>query len=86
MSSRISAPAAFLARIDRIGVGDDHVDGLRLGAADLVRLLKAVELATLDRSEHDHAVAKGQLRMRDLTVFARLDELRSVFALIVILP
>src|SRR5690606_30536547 len=54
-----------------VGVVNDEIGGLRLGATDLVRLLhQPAELAVADGAQHDHAVAEAKLGMCDRTVLA----------------
>src|SRR5207249_4384269 len=58
-----------------VGICDDRVDGLCLGAADLIRLLQQPPVGVVaDRSEHDHPVAEAELGVRDPVFAFRNDE------------
>jgi hypothetical protein len=57
----------FSGSVDCVGVAYDEVDALGLAEADLVGLgHELAELAAVvDRAEHDHAVAEGELGVHD---------------------
>jgi len=62
--------------IDGVGVGDDEVWGLGLAVADLVGLgEKLAEGRIGDGTEHDHAVAEGELGVGDGVAGAHVDGL-----------
>ncbi|KAG0923443.1 hypothetical protein G6F32_014273 [Rhizopus arrhizus] len=60
-----ACPGGLGAGVMRIGIGDDHARALGLAATDLIRHGGVLRPRTLvaGRTEHDHAVAEGQLRM-----------------------
>jgi hypothetical protein len=65
----------FGARIMRIGILDDDVGTLGTDAADFPRWLDPLaEFVLACRAQHDHAIAEGQLRMRDCSALAGNDE------------
>jgi hypothetical protein len=63
--------------VDGVGVGDDEVGALRLAAVDLVGLGHefAGGGAVVERTEHDHAVAEGELGVGDGVAGAHVDSL-----------
>jgi len=63
-------------RIVGVGVADDEIAALRLGAADLVRLLhELVEIRILHRPQHHHAVSERELRIGDGAVLVADDRI-----------
>ena len=76
MSTRICAPAAFALSINSVGVRNDQVCALSLGATDLIGLfdqLPPFRIFAIYGTQHDHAVAETQLRVRDRTVRIGID-------------
>src|SRR5262249_4475551 len=62
--------------VDQIGVGDDHVRGLSLGASDFVRQFhQPTELGVGRRSKHDHSISEAKLRMSDRAILIGHDKL-----------
>src|SRR5438309_1300171 len=63
-------------RVDRVRVRDDQIRALRFEAIDLVGLpdqLSPLGILSGNRAEHDHAVAKTQLSVRDRAVRIGVD-------------
>src|SRR5205814_10293358 len=63
-------------RVDRVRVGDDQILALRFEAVDLVGLpnqASPLGIPSGNRAEHDHAVAKAQLSVRDRAVRIGID-------------
>lgn len=59
------------ARVMRVGVVHDQIDGLRAGASLARRLHQPAVIAALDRAEHDHGVSERELGMRNAVALAR---------------
>src|SRR5688572_21152690 len=57
--------------INRVGIGDDHINGLSCAAANFIGLLHVLaEVGVALRAQHDHAIAESKLRVHDLAVVA----------------
>ena len=68
-------PGGVRPRVMRIGIVHDHVGALGPGPAHLLRRLDPLaKFVGARRAEHNHAVAKGELGVRDGPVLAGYDK------------